>query len=99
MIAAARAGKRSFQWGKKKQGEVRLKIVADGGMHGEDAGAAQPTTCSLIGLGRVGVAVAEDDGAGIQRGLNNFGDGLGAVGKHECHLGERADGAKRGFGA
>jgi hypothetical protein len=61
--------------------------------------AAELAAGSLVGLRGVGEAVAEDDGAGGERGFDDLGDGLGAVGEHEGHLGERADGAERGFGA
>jgi hypothetical protein len=54
---------------------------------------------SLIGFGGVGVAVAEDDGAGGEGGLDDLGDGLGAVGEHEGHLSQRTDGAEGGLGA
>ena len=54
---------------------------------------------ALVGLGGVGEAVAEDDGAGGEGGLDDLGDGLGAVGEHQGHLGERGDGAEGGFGA
>ena len=69
-------------------------------MHGEDAvGAELPRPASLVGLGGVGVAVAEDDVAGGEGGFDDLGDGLGAVGEHEGHLGEGGDGAEGGLGA
>ena len=61
--------------------------------------AAECAAGALVGLGGVGEAVAEDDGAGGEGGLDDLGDGLGAVGEHEGHLGERGDGAESGFGA
>ena len=48
---------------------------------------AELAAAALVGLGGVGEAVAEDDLAGVEGGLDDFGDGLGAVGKHEGHLG------------
>ena len=59
---------------------------------------AELAATALVGLGGVGVAVAEDDGAGGERGKDDLGDGLGAVGEHEGHLGGGGDGAERGFG-
>jgi len=53
----------------------------------------------LVGLGGVGVAIAEDDGAVAKGGEDDFGYGLGAVSEHESHLGGRGDGAVGGFGA
>ena len=99
MVAAAGAGERGFERRQQQQGEVGLQVVADGGVHGEDALAAELAAGALVGLGGVGEAVAEDDGAGGECGLDDLGDGLGAVGEHERHFGERGDGAERGFGA
>ena len=99
MVAAAGAGEGGFERGKEQQGEVGLEVVADGCVHGEDARAAETAAGALVGFGGVGVAVAEDDGAGGERGGDDLGDGLGAVGEHEGHLGERSDGAERGLGA
>jgi hypothetical protein len=50
---------------------------------------------SLVGFGRIGEAIAEDDFAGVEGGLDDFGDGLGAVGEHEGHFchGREAGGA------
>ncbi len=67
-------------------------------MHGEDAPAAELAASTLVGLGGVGVAVAEDDGAGGEGGEDDFGDGLGAVGEHERHLGGGGDWAEGGLG-
>ena len=50
---------------------------------------AQLAAAALVGLGRVGKAVAEDDLPGLQSGLDHLGDGLGAVGEHQRHLGHR----------
>jgi len=58
----------------------------------EDALRAELAAAALVGFSGVSEAVAEDDFAGIEGGLDNLGDGLGAVGKHEGHFshGERA---------
>ena len=54
---------------------------------------------ALIGLGGVGVAIAEDDGASGEGGEDDLGDGLGAVGEHEGHFGGGGDGADGGLGS
>ena len=99
LVAAAGAAERGFERGEEEEGEVGLEVVAGGGMHGEDALAAELAASALVGLGGVGVAVAEDDGAGGEGGEDDFGDGLGAVGEHEGHLGGGSDGAEGSFGA
>jgi hypothetical protein len=99
LVAAAGAGEGGFERWEEKDGEVGLEVVADGGVHGEDAFAAELAAAALVGLGGVGVAVAEDDGAGGEGGEDDLGDGLGAVGEHEGHLGGGGDGAEGGFGA
>ena len=57
---------------------------------------AEFAAAALVGLGGVGEAVAEDDFAGVEGGLNDFGDGLGAVGEHEGHLGHGSEGGGAG---
>ena len=37
--------------------------------------------------------------AGVEGGLDDLGDGLGAIGEHEGQFGEGSDGAEGGFGA
>jgi hypothetical protein len=51
VVAAAGAGESGFQRREKKQGEVGLEVVADGGVHGEDARAAELAAGPLIGFG------------------------------------------------
>ena len=87
-----------FEGRQEEDGEVGLEVVAGGCVHLEDALAAELAAAALVGLGGVGVAVAEDDGAGGEGGEDDLGDGLGAVGEHEGHLGGGGDGAEGGFG-
>ena len=56
-------GEGGLERGQEEEGEVGLEIVADGRVQGEDALAAELAATALVGLGGVGVAVAEDDGA------------------------------------
>jgi hypothetical protein len=99
MIAPAGATERDFERGEQKEGQIGLQVVAGGGVHGQDAFAAELAASALIGLGGVGVAVAENDAAGGEGGLDDLGDGLRAVGEHERHFSDGVDGAQRGFGA
>ena len=88
-----------FDGRQEEEGEVGLEVVADGGVEVEDALAAELAASALVGLGGVGVAVAEDDVAGGEGGEDDFGDGLGSVGEHEGEFGDGGDGADGGFGA
>jgi len=99
IVATACAGESCLQRRKKKKGNVRLKVVADGCVHSEDARTAELASSSLIRLGRVGVAVAQNNRTSSERWFYDLGDGLGAVGKHQGHLRERTDGSKCGFGS
>jgi len=98
LVAAAGALERGFEGRQEKKREIGLEVFAGGGVHGEDAGAAKLAASSLIGLGGVGVAIAEDDVTVGEGGEDDLRDGLGAVGEHEGHLGGGGDGAERGFG-
>jgi hypothetical protein len=99
VVAAAGAAERGGQRGEKEDGEIGLYVVADCAMEGEDAVGAEAAAGSLVSLGAVGVAVAEDDGAGGEGGENDLVEALGAVGEHEGHLGFGGDGAEVGFAA
>ena len=68
------------------------KIAADEPVKVEHGGGAEFAASALVGLGGVGEAIAEDDPARGEGGLNDFGDGLGAVGEHERHFGHRSQG-------
>ena len=46
---------------------------------------------ALVGLGRIGVAIAQHDGTAIERGTDDLRDGLRAVGKHQPKFGARID--------
>ena len=97
LVAAAGALQGGLERGQQEDREVGLEVVAGGGVHGEDAWTAELAAAALVGLGGVGVAIAEDDGAGGEGGEDDLGDGLGAVGEHEGHLGGGGDGADGGF--
>jgi len=48
---------------------------------------AKLTSAALVGLSGIGEAVADHDLSLIECRLNHFGNGLRAVGKHQCHFG------------
>jgi len=56
-------------------------------VHGQNDLRTEFAAATLVGLGGVGEAVAENDFARVESGLNDLGDSLGAVGEHERHLG------------
>ena len=72
------------------------RSAADETVEVEDDFRAELTPAALIGFGGVGEAVAEDDLAGVEGGLNHLGDGLRAVGEHQGHLGHGGQGAGAG---
>ena len=86
-VAASGAGKissdRGFKRGQEQEGEVGLEVGAEDAVELEDGSGAKLAATALVGFRGVGEAVAEDDFAGGEGGLNDFGDGLSAVGKHE----------------
>jgi hypothetical protein len=99
VVAAAGSAEGAGQGWEQEDGEVGLYVVADGAVHGEDAVGAEAAAGTLVGLGGVGVAVAEDDGAFGQCGEDDLAEGLSAVGEHEGHLGFGGDVAESGFAA
>src|ERR1700761_3780392 len=48
---------------------------------------AELSACALVGLGGIGEAVAEHNGATVERGTDDLCDGLGAVGEHQAQFG------------
>jgi hypothetical protein len=96
LVAPAGAGQAGFETGEQQEGEVGLEVGAEEAVQLEDGRGAELTASALVGLGGVGEAVAEDDFAGVEGGLDHFGDGLGAVGEHEGHFshGGEAGGAR-----
>ena len=99
LVTTAGATEGVFERGQQEDSQIGLEVAAGGGMHGEDALAAELTASALVGLGGVGVSVAEDDAARSESRLDDLGDGLSPVGEHQGHLGGRCDGTKGGFGA
>ena len=77
VVAAAGAAEGGGERREEEQGEVGLEVVADGAVQGEDALGAEAAAGALVGLGGVGVAVAEDDGAGGEGGEDDLGGGSG----------------------
>ena len=97
IVSAAGARERGVERRQKKQGEIRLNVIAGSAVHGEDALCAEPAARSLVGLRRVCVAVAEDNLAALERRKNDLVKGLGAVGEHQRHLGCGCDLAQLGL--
>jgi len=87
LIATAGAFQAGLKGRQQKQCEVRLQIAADEPVELKHRAGAQLAAAALVGLGGVGKAVAEDDFSSSECWLNDFGDGLSTVGKHERHLG------------
>ena len=54
----------------------------------DDIAAELPAT-PLVGLARIGIAIAEDDAPLIERGPDHFRDGLSAIGEHQPELSHR----------
>ena len=95
LVAAAGAGKRGLQAGQKEEGQIRLEVAAKEAVQSKHGLGAKLTAPALVGLSGVGKAVAEDDFALVKGGLDDFGNGLGAVGEHQGHFrhGREAGGA------
>ena len=90
LVALARAGERGVEVGKQQQGEVGIE-AAELAMQREHTRGAELAPAALIGLGRIGVAVAQHDGAAVERGTDDLRDGLGAVGEHQAQLRARIE--------
>ena len=93
-VAAAGAAEGGGEGREEEQGEVGLEVSAEGAVEVEDRSGAELAAAALVGLRGVGEAIAEDDVAAVEGGLDDLGDGLGAVGEHEGELGEGVDGAE-----
>jgi len=63
IVATTGALERGGEGREEEEGEVRLDVVADGAVEGEDAFGAEVAAGALVGFRTVGVAIAEDDGA------------------------------------
>jgi len=97
VVAAAGAVKGGFKGGQQQEGQVGLEVAADEAVESEHRIRAELAAAALVGFGGVGEAVAEDDFAGVEGGLNDFGDGLGAVGEHKSHFGHGIEGGGAGI--
>ena len=86
-VAAAGAGQAGVEGGQQQESEVGLKIAANQAVQVENYSRTELAAAALVGFGRVGEAVAEDHFSGVESGLDDFGDGLGAVAEHERHFG------------
>ena len=89
MVAAAGAGERFVEVGKQQQGQIGLQPGAHGLVHPQHNLAAQLAAAALVSLGRIGETVAEDNVSSVKGGGDDFGNALGAIGKHETQLGHR----------
>src|SRR5580704_4335682 len=87
VVAAAGASQRRFEAGEEQEGEVGLKAAADEAMQIEYDFGAKLAATTLVGFSRISEAVADDDFAGIEGRLDDFGDGLRPIREHESHLG------------
>ena len=96
VVAAAGALQAAFERGQQQEGEVGLHVAADEPVEIEHHLGAELAAAALIGLSGVGEAVAEHDLARVESRLDDLGDGLGAVGEHEGHLGHGRDGVRAG---
>lgn len=88
-VAAAGAGEGSGEIGKQEDGQVWLKIVAEETVQIENDLGAELAAASLVGLGGVGEAVAENEFSCSEGGLDDFLDRLCAVSEHHGELGVR----------
>ena len=87
LVAAAGALDARGHVGIHEQGEVGLEVAAQDAVEVEGGFATEFAAGTLVGLGGVGEAVAEDDFALGESGFDDFADVLGAGGEHEGHLG------------
>jgi len=87
VVAAARAGEGTFESGEQKDRQVGIEAAAHRLVHAEDDLRAELASAALVSFRGVGVAVAEDDAAGVERGSDDLRDALRAVGEHEAELG------------
>src|ERR1700755_1817711 len=67
-------------------------------MQREHACGAEFASGALVGLGRIGVAVAKDDRASIERGTDNLRNGLCPIGEHQAQLCARIKRIAAGMG-
>jgi hypothetical protein len=96
VVATARAGQRRLEAGQQQEGEIGLKAAADEAMEVEHNFRAELAAAALVGFCRISEAVADDDLACIEGWLDDFGDGLGAIAKHESHLGHGVEATRAG---
>ncbi len=83
LVAAAGAFDAQRYLGVHQDGELGLEIAAQNTVQGQHRLAAQFAAPALVGLGGIGEAIAEQDAAVGQGGLDHFLDVLGAGGEHE----------------
>ncbi len=87
VVAAARAGERRLKSGQEQKREVGLESAANQAVEIENDLGAELAAAALVGLSRIGEAVADNDLAGVEGGLDDLGDGLRTIAEHEGHLG------------
>jgi len=96
LVAAAGANERRLQAGQQEDSQVGVQVAADEPVKLDHGLGAKLPPSTLVGLGGVGKAVAEDDFPLLQRRLNHLGDGLGAVGEHQGHFRHGSEAGRAG---
>lgn len=94
-IAAAGARHAETDFIVEKDRQVRLQIAAEDFVQEQDGFAAQFSSSTLVGLGRVSEAVAEHDPSLGERGQNHLVNMLSAGGEHESHLSQWSEPGSR----
>lgn len=96
LVTASCATKARMQRRKKQDSEVWPEIAADEAVQREDAFGSELTSAALVSLSGVGEAIAKDDPAGGQCGLDHLGNSLGAISEHQSHFGHWSKGRRSG---
>ncbi len=95
-IAAAGALEAETGFIVEKDRQVGLQVAAKNFVQQQHGFAAQFTSSTLVGLGRVGEAIAEHDASLGECGQNHLVNVLSAGGEHQSHLSEgRKPGSRR----
>lgn len=96
-VAAAGSVKRAVKVRQQEKSKVGLKISAKVGMELKNNFAAKLAASALVGFGRVGEAVTQDNVAAIKRGQDDLRYRLRTVREHETQLGSRRKGSGAGI--
>ena len=95
-VAAASTDEACVERWKQEQGQVWLKVAANEAVQFEHAFRAEFATSALVGLGRIGKAIAKHDTASAQCGLDDLRNCLSTVCEHQSHFGHRREGSGAG---